>query len=131
MIRGILAGSFDIIHPGYIKMFIESKNLCDWLIVALHEDPSIERPSKSKPILSLDERKDILLSIKYIDEIISYQKEIDFYNILKEKKIDIRILGDDYLNKDFTGKDLNIKTYFINRSHGWSSTKMKDMICSQ
>lgn len=122
---GFIAGSFDIIHPGYIEMFQHAKKNCDYLIVGLHTDPTIERPNKMKPILSVDDRTKILSSIKFIDEIVYYDTEVELENILKEIKIDIRFLGDDYRNCKYTGSSLNIPVNFIDRSHGWSSTKLK------
>jgi len=126
-VNGFIAGSFDLIHPGYIKMFKESKEKCDRLIVGLHEDPSIER-GKSKPILSVDDRMETLKSIKYIDEVLIYKTEKDLIDTLIKLKPDILFLGDDYLNKDHNGKKLNIKTHYINRYHGWSSTLLKNKI---
>jgi glycerol-3-phosphate cytidylyltransferase len=126
--NGIIAGNFDIIHPGYILLFNECKENCDYLILLLHEDPSIERPEKLKPILSLDERILILSSLKQIDEIVPYKLESDLLNLIQNMNIDIRFLGDDYINKEFTGKNLNIPIHFMNRSHGWSTTKYKQLI---
>ena len=125
---GVIAGNFDVIHPGYVYMFDECKKHCDILLLLLHDDPSIERHEKIKPILDLDERNMILSSMKQIDKIIPYQTEKDLYNILKEEEIDIRFLGDDYKNKSFTGDDLNIPIHYLDRSHGWSTTKFKKMI---
>tara|TARA_B100000073_G_C23571843_1_gene508494 strand:- start:54 stop:458 length:405 start_codon:yes stop_codon:yes gene_type:complete len=125
---GVIAGNFDVIHPGYIYMFDECKEHCDILLLLLHEDPSIERMEKIKPILSLNERIMILSSMKQIDKIITYKTEADLYNILKEKQIDIRFLGDDYKEKSFTGDDLNIPIRYLDRSHGWSTTKFKKLI---
>ena len=126
--NGLIAGNFDIIHPGYILLFNECKENCDHLILLLHEDPSIERPEKLKPILSLDERILILSSLKQIDEIVPYKLESDLLNLIQNMNIDIRFLGDDYINKEFTGKNLNIPIHFMNRSHGWSTTKYKQLI---
>ena len=86
---GVVAGNFDVIHPGYIFMFNECKKHCDTLLLLLHDDPSIERPDKIKPILSLEERIMVLSSLKQIDQIITYQTESDLYEILKETKIKI------------------------------------------
>ena len=127
-IIGVIAGYFDVIHPGYIYMFDECKEHCDILLLLLHDDPSIERPQKIKPILDLNERKLILSSLKQIDRIISYETESDLYDILQKEKIDIRFLGDDYREKSFTGDDLNIPIYYLDRSHGWSTTKFKGLI---
>jgi glycerol-3-phosphate cytidylyltransferase len=125
---GVLAGCFDIIHPGYIYMFEEAKYNCDKLIVLLQTDPTIDRPEKNKPILSLNERIKILESIKYIDEIVIYGTEKELYELLKKIKPDVRFLGDDYIGKEINGGDLNIKIIYINRKHGWSSTKFKQLI---
>ena len=125
---GVIAGNFDVIHPGYIYMFNECKEHCDILLLLLHDDSSIERPEKIKPILDLNERKLILSSIKQIDKIIPYRTEKDLYHILREEQIDIRFLGDDYKDKSFTGDDLNIPIHYLDRSHGWSTTKFKKMI---
>ena len=125
---GVIAGNFDVIHPGYIHLFNECKEFCTELIILLHEDPSIERPEKLKPILNLDERMIILSSLKQIDQIIPYKLETDLYELLSNLDIDIRFLGDDYKTKPFTGDDLNIPIHFLDRSHGWSTTKFKNKI---
>ena len=127
-IVGVIAGNFDVIHPGYVYMFDECKKHCDILLLLLHEDPSIERPEKIKPILNLNEREMILSSLKQIDRIITYQIESDLYDILKTEQIDIRFLGDDYKDKAFTGDDLGIPIHYLDRSHGWSTTKFKKLI---
>ena len=127
-IVGVIAGNFDVIHPGYVYMFDECKKHCDILLLLLHDDPSIERPEKIKPILDLNERNMILSSLKQIDRIITYQIESDLYDILKTEQIDIRFLGDDYKDKAFTGDDLGIPIHYLDRSHGWSTTKFKKMI---
>ena len=125
---GVIAGNFDVIHPGYIHLFNECKEFCTELIILLHEDPSIERPEKLKPIMNLDERMMILSSLKQIDQIIPYKLETDLYELLSNLDIDIRFLGDDYKSKPFTGDDLNIPIHFLDRSHGWSTTKFKNKI---
>ena len=125
---GVIAGNFDVIHPGYIYMFDECKKHCDILLLLLHQDPSIERPEKIKPILDLNERNMVLTSLKQIDQIIIYQTESDLYDILKSEQIDIRFLGNDYKNKSFTGDDLGIPIHYLDRSHGWSTTKFKKLI---
>jgi len=125
---GVIAGNFDVIHPGYIHLFDECKEFCTELIILLHEDPSIERPEKLKPILNLDERKMILSSLTQVDQIIPYKLEVDLYKLLSNLDIDIRFLGDDYKSKPFTGDDLNIPIHFLDRSHGWSTTRFKNKI---
>lgn len=126
--KGVIAGNFDVIHPGYIEMFKECKANCDSFIVLLHTDPSIERPHKLKPILSADERRDVLLSIKYVDDVIRYTYEEQLYDLLKIGEFDKRFLGDDYRGKPFTGDDLMIPIHYLDRSHGWSTTKFKKLI---
>ena len=125
---GVITGNFDVIHPGYIYMFDECKSYCDTLLLLLHDDPSIERPEKIKPILSVNERIMILNSLKQVDRIITYETESDLYEILMNKKIDVRFLGDDYRDKSFTGDDLDIPIHYLDRSHGWSTTKFKKLI---
>lgn len=126
---GVIAGNFDIIHPGYIKMFKECKHLCQKFIILLHTDPSIERPSKLKPILSIDERKEVLDSIKYIDYVQTYTFEHELEELLKGINPNVRFLGDDYKDRtDFTGYDLEIPIHYLNRDHGWSTTKFKNLI---
>ena len=129
MIKGVIAGAFDVMHPGYIKMFKEAKEECDCLIVLLHTDPSIERPDKMRPILSSKDRKEMLESIRYVDDVIRYTYEEQLYHLLREGEFDIRFLGSDYINEPFTGDDLKIPIHYLNRSHGWSASKFKLMIC--
>jgi glycerol-3-phosphate cytidylyltransferase len=131
MKRGFIAGSFDIIHPGYIAMFKEAKQHCDYLIIGLHIDPTIERPEKIKPTLNYQDRYNILMSIKYIDQIYSYELENDLFNLLKDIKPDIRFLGDDYKDKNITGGELNIPIHYFNRDHNWSTTKFKKLIAEK
>lgn len=126
---GIIAGSFDVIHPGYVDMFKESRQHCNYLVVALQDDPTTERPSKCKPVLSYDDRKKILQSIRYIDEVIYYNTEKELENILKNKEYNVRILGDDYVDKQATGQEYSEKIVYIKRDHGWSTTKYKNLIC--
>ena len=126
--KGVIAGNFDVIHPGYIKMFKECKSNCDEFIVLLHSDPSIERHNKLQPILSVEERDEILMSIKYIDNIFVYTYESELLELLKLIKPDIRFLGDDYKGKPYTGYDLKIPVHYLDRTHGWSTTKFKKLI---
>ena len=128
MRKGFVAGNFDVIQPGYIKMFNECNNNCDHFTVLLHSDPSIERPGKLKPILTLDERIEVLSSIKFINDIKSYTYETELYDLIKNGGYSVRFLGDDYRNKPFTGDDLNIHIHYLNRDHGWSTTKFKNLI---
>jgi glycerol-3-phosphate cytidylyltransferase len=129
MIRGFIAGAFDIIHPGYVQMLKEAKQYCDFLIVGLHEDPEVN--GKLKPILSVDERMEILYSIKYIDQVISYKGEEGLLELLEDLDPTIRFLGDDYKDKTVTGDHLAIPICYLDRSHGWSTTKYKTLIHDQ
>jgi len=128
MKKGVIAGNFDVMHPGYIAMFKECKANCDEFIILLHSDPSIERPEKIKPILSIQERDELLMSIKYIDNVFVYDTEADLINLLMLLSPDIRFLGDDYKGKKYTGDHLGIPVYYLDRSHGWSTTKFKRLI---
>jgi glycerol-3-phosphate cytidylyltransferase len=128
MVKGVIAGNFDVLHPGYIEMFKEMKENCTCLIVLLHTDPSIERPHKLRPILSSKERKEMLESIRYVDDVIRYTYEEQLLDLLKVGEFDIRFLGDDYINKPFTGDNLKIPIHYMSRDHGWSTTKFKRLI---
>jgi glycerol-3-phosphate cytidylyltransferase len=127
---GVIAGNFDVIHPGYIHMFNECKKYCNYLIVLLHEDPTNERPEKLKPILSVEERLLILYSLKQVNLVMTYKTEAELYDILDEMHPDVRFLGDDYIGKPFTGDDLDISIHYLNRDHGWSTTKYKQLIAA-
>ena len=128
---GILAGNFDVIHPGYILMFQDAKYICDKLVVALHVDPTIERPTKMKPILSAKERAEILLALRFVDEVAFYNTEDDLVKVLERVNPDIRILGSDYKGKKFTGDHLDIEIHYHDRSHDWSTTRFKNEIAEQ
>lgn len=130
-ILGFTAGNFDLLHPGYIITFEEAKRHCDRFIVFLQKDPSEHRKSKYKPVIPLYDRYKALMSIKYIDEVYTYQNEEELYNLIKFWKPDVRILGEDYIGKPFTGDDLPPKVIYTTRSHGWSTTKLKDLITKQ
>lgn len=127
---GIIAGCFDVIHPGYILALMEAKKNCTKLIVLLHVDPSVDRPEKLKPILSAPERMMILSSIRYVDEVIAYHDEDELLSLLIQINPGIRFLGQDYSLgiKAVTGRELNIPIHILDRSHEWSSTKFKTLI---
>ena len=129
--RGVIAGNFDVIHPGYIALFKECKANCDKFIVLLHTDPSIERPHKLKPILTVEERIEILECFKQIDNIFVYDTEDELYQLIQHVEADIRFLGDDYKGKEYTGDDLPIRVHYINRDHDWSTTKFKKLIADE
>ena len=130
-IVGFTAGNFDLMHPGYIYTFEDARKHCDKFIVFLQRDPSLHRKSKYKPVVPLYERYRTLMSIQYIDEVYVYQTEDELYDLIKFFEPDIRILGEDYIGKSFTGDDLPPKVIYTSRAHGWSTTRMKDMIAMQ
>ena len=128
-IIGFTCSCFDLLHAGHILMLKDAKNQCDYLIVGLQTDPTIDRPKvKNKPIQSLKERKIQLKAVKYVDKIITYNTEDELYSLLQKTNPDIRILGSDYKGKSFTGDDLNIKIYYHNRNHNFSSTNIRKKI---
>ena len=130
-IIGFTAGNFDLLHPGYIYTFEEAKRHCDKFLVFLQRDPSATRYTKYKPVIPLYERYRTLMSIKYIDGVYIYQTEEELYELIKFWKPQVRILGEDYIGKPFTGDDLPLKVIYTTRSHDWSTTKLKDLITKQ
>ena len=130
-IIGFTAGNFDLLHPGYIYTFEEAKRHCDKFLVFLQRDPSATRYTKYKPVIPLYERYRTLMAIKYIDGVYIYQTEEELYELIKFWKPQVRILGEDYIGKPFTGDDLPLKVIYTTRSHDWSTTKLKDLITKQ
>jgi glycerol-3-phosphate cytidylyltransferase len=128
--KGIICGSFDVIHPGYVAMFKEIKNKCEDVYILLHDDPTIERPSKMKPVLSVEERRDILENFFIYPTILSYNTEAELLFLIKSIDPDIRFLGEEYMDKDYTGKEIGTLVHWIDRSHGWSTTKFKKAIAN-
>jgi glycerol-3-phosphate cytidylyltransferase len=127
---GVTFSAWDLLHAGHIAMLAEARNHCDYLIAALQTDPTIDRPdSKNKPVQSIVERQIQLAAIRYVDEIIVYQTEKDLEDILLTLPIDVRILGVEYIDKEFTGKDIckkrNIKLIFNERDHSFSSSSLR------
>jgi len=129
MITGITASTFDLLHAGHIEMLREAKSQCDYLIAALQIDPSLDRPEKNKPVQTIVERYTQLEAVKYVDEIIPYLTEKDLEDILEMRKLDVRILGEEYRNEDFTGRDIckrrNINLYFNKSDHRFSSSDLR------
>jgi glycerol-3-phosphate cytidylyltransferase len=126
---GITFSSFDLLHAGHVLMLKEAKNQCDYLIVGLQLDPSLDRPEKNNPSQSIIERYIQLKGSKYVNEIIPYVLERDVNDILKSFKIDVRIIGEEYKNINFTGKDYcsrkGIEIYYNSREHRFSSSEIK------
>lgn len=135
MKTGIVTSTFDLLHAGHVMMIREAKEQCDYLIAALQVDPSIDRPEKNKPVQTVVERYVQLSAVKYVDEIICYQTEKDLEDILEMFQLDIRILGDEYKNKDFTGRDIckrrGIELYFNKRDHRFSSSDLRKRVSSK
>ena len=126
---GIIAGNFDIIHPGYILMFNEMKKHVNEIHVLLHIDPSLDRQEKNKPLLSVKDRKMTLLALKGITNVSSYNSEEELLKLIIDINPEIRFLGDDYKNRtDYTGYGLSPEIIFLKRDHGWSTTKFKNLI---
>ena len=126
--KGIICGNFDVIHPGYVAMFKEIRDNCEEVYILLHDDPTIERPEKKKPVLSVEERREILENFFTHPIILSYNTEEELLVLIKSINPDVRFLGDDYVDKDYTGKEIGTLIHWIDRSHGWSTTKFKQAI---
>lgn len=126
---GITFSTFDLLHAGHIKMLEEAKQQCDYLICGLQTDPTINRPEKNSPVQSVVERYIQLKGCKFVDEIIPYQTEQDLEDILRAFKIDVRIIGDEYKAKQFTGREYcekkGIKLYYNTREHRFSSSGLR------
>jgi len=130
---GFTCSTFDLLHAGHITMLEEAKHHCDFLIVGLQSDPTIDRPDeKNPPVQSLIERQIQLSAVKYIDEIIVYNTEQDLEDLLLTLPINIRILGEEYRDKPFTGKEIcekrGIEFYFNGRDHSFSSTSLRKRV---
>jgi glycerol-3-phosphate cytidylyltransferase len=129
---GFTCSAFDLLHSGHVSMLRNAKEQCDYLIVGLQVDPSLDRPEKNQPIQSIVERYTQLKAVGYVDEIVPYIKEQDLEDILAMYHIDVRILGEEYKDKDFTGKDIckkrNIQLYFNERSHRFSSSELRKRV---
>lgn len=131
---GFTASAFDLLHAGHVLMLEEAKSVCDYLIVGLQVDPSLDRPSKNKPVQSLIERYLQLRACKFVDEIIPYVTEKDLEDLLACMPINVRILGEEYKNQDFTGRDIckkrNISLFFNTRNHSFSSSDLRVRVAS-
>ena len=127
---GFTCSTFDLLHAGHILMLAECKQICDYLIVGVQSDPTIDRPgTKNKPVQSIVERYVQLSAVKFVDEIIVYNTEKDLEDMLMFLPISVRIIGEEYKDKDFTGKqiceDRGIKIWFNSRSHRFSSSELR------
>lgn len=129
---GFTCSTFDLLHAGHITMLEEAKRHCDFLIVGLQNDPTLDRPEKNAPIQSIVERQIQLAAVKYVDEIVIYNTEQDLIDLLLTLPIDVRVLGDEYKSKDFTGKDIakkrGSKIVYNGRDHSFSSTSLRKRV---
>ena len=134
MIVGFTASAFDLLHAGHVQMLREAREHCDYLICGLQMDPTIDRPDKNAPIQTVVERYTQLKAISYVDEIIPYLTESDLCDILSMYHIDIRILGVEYKEKDFSGKDIcrkrGIDLYFNKRDHRFRTSDLRKRVCN-
>ena len=124
MKKGFTCGAFDLLHAGHIVMLKEAKENCEYLIVGLQTDPSIDRQSKNQPVQSVYERYMQLQAVKYVDEIIPYDTEQSLIDLLESTEIHLRFVGEDYVERNFTGKGLH-EIYYTNRQHSFSSSGLR------
>lgn len=130
---GFQCSTFDLLHAGHITMLKQEKEMCDYLKVGLQVDPTVDRPdTKNKPVQSVYERFVQLQAVRYVDEILVYSTEQDLLNLIKSQTIHIRFLGEEYIGKDFTGKqfciDNGIELYYHKRRHEYSSTELRNRV---
>ena len=125
---GFSCSTFDLLHAGHIVMLEEAKRHCDHLIVGLQNDPTLDRPEKNKPVQSIVERQLQLAAVKYVDEIIVYNTEADLVDILLSLPIDVRVIGEEYRDIEFTGKELPIEIIYNSRKHSFSSTTLRNRV---
>lgn len=132
---GFTCSTFDLLHSGHIAMLREAKEHCDYLIAGLQIDPSLDRKEKNSPAQTIVERYVQLSAVKYVDEIIVYLTERDLEDILEMFHIDVRILGDEYRDKDFTGKDIckkrGIQLHFNKRDHRFSTSALRQLVAEK
>jgi glycerol-3-phosphate cytidylyltransferase len=133
---GFTASTFDLLHAGHVQMLRDAKAQCDYLICALQVDPTIDRPdTKNSPVQSIVERQIQLAAVKYVDEIVIYNTEQDLLDLLLTLPIDVRVLGEEYKEKDFTGKDIckkrDIQLYFNKRDHRFSTSDLRRRISEE
>jgi glycerol-3-phosphate cytidylyltransferase len=132
---GFTASAFDLLHAGHVQMLRDAKEQCDYLICGLQIDPTLDRPDKNAPVQTIVERYTQLKAVSYVDEIIPYLTENDLCDILSMYHIDVRILGVEYKEKDFTGKDIcrkrGIDLYFNKRDHRFSTSDLRQRVCNE
>lgn len=131
MTKGFTASSFDLLHSGHVAMLEEARTQCDYLIVGLHTDPTIDRPKKNRPVQTIFERYIQLKGCRFVDEIIPYDTEDDLINLLQVVKPQIRFIGEDYIGKPFTGSELSIKLIYTSRRHNFSTSALRARVKSK
>jgi glycerol-3-phosphate cytidylyltransferase len=132
MKKGITFGAFDLFHAGHILMLEEAKTVCDHLIVAIQTDPSLDREAKNSPVQSIEEREIQVSACRYVDEVTIYDREADLLVMLDTLDWDIRILGDEYKDKEFTGRDKYLeRCYFNKRPHSFSSSELRERVANE
>ena len=132
MKKGITFGAFDLFHAGHILMLKEAKTVCDHLIVAIQTDPSLDRKTKNSPVQSMEEREIQVSACRYVDEVLIYDRESDLIEMLDTLDWDVRILGDEYKDKEFTGRDKYLeKCYFNERPHSFSSSELRERVANE
>ena len=126
---GFTCSTFDLFHAGHVMMLKEAKTQCDYLIVGLMNDPTVDRPgTKNKPVQTVLERFIQVKACSYVDEIIPYGTEKELLDILTSYPIDVRIIGEEYRDKQFTGYNLPISVYFNSRQHSFSTTELRQRV---
>mgnify|MGYP001048751047 CR=1 FL=1 len=127
---GFTAGCFDLLHAGHVLMLKEADHVCDYLIVGLHVDPSVERSNKNKPVQSLVERQIQLEAIEYVDKVVVYSTEEELKELLFAYEVDIRIIGEEYEGYQYTGKGFTQYVHYNRRNHGYSTTELRKRVCN-
>ena len=132
MKKGITFGAFDLFHAGHVLMLEEAKTVCDYLIVCIQSDPSLDREEKNKPVQSIIEREIQVSGCRFVDEVIIYDTEADLLNIIGQVDWDVRIIGEEYKNKDFTGRDQTLeRCHFNKRPHTFSSSELRERVSKE
>ena len=132
MKKGITFGAFDLFHAGHVLMLEEAKTVCDYLIVCIQSDPSLDREEKNKPVQSIIEREIQVSGCRFVDEVIIYDTEVDLLNIIDQVDWDVRIIGEEYKDKDFTGRDQTLeRCHFNKRPHTFSSSELRERVSKE
>ena len=132
MKKGITFGAFDLFHAGHVLMLEEAKTVCDYLIVCIQSDPSLDREEKNKPVQSIIEREIQVSGYRFVDEVIIYDTEADLLNIIGQVDWDVRIIGEEYKDKDFTGRDQTLeRCHFNKRPHTFSSSELRERVSKE